>query len=103
MESLAWLAALPQGPLNFDAHCPVAFYGSAFSQTTGTIQMEEKRSMINPGSVGQPRDGDSRTSFLIWDAGKGAAAFYRIRHLYLAALGSTMRSQRWDRWLLYAV
>lgn len=27
----------------------------------------EARVMINPGSVGQPRDGDSRASFVLWD------------------------------------
>lgn len=31
----------------------------------------EARIMINPGSVGQPRDGDPRASFVLWDRDQG--------------------------------
>jgi len=115
-DHLAWLAALPVGPLDLDGfrlvhgshrdedeylfgaedlegpelenaprmtffghtHHPIAFSGSTHTQTTGTVELRKKSWMINPGSVGQPRDGDSRTSFVIWDASKGTARFYRI-------------------------
>jgi predicted phosphodiesterase len=34
--------------------------------------------LVNPGSVGQPRDGDPRASFLIWDEERGRLEFYRV-------------------------
>src|SRR5262249_10533023 len=36
-----------------------------------TVQCREgQRLLVNPGSVGQPRDGNPRASFAIWDAGQ---------------------------------
>src|SRR5262245_5540949 len=34
--------------------------------------------LVNPGSVGQPRDGDPRASFLIWDDRESLLEFYRV-------------------------
>ncbi|MEN3046027.1 MAG: metallophosphoesterase family protein [Candidatus Hydrothermales bacterium] len=34
--------------------------------------------LINPGSVGQPRDGDPRSSFMIYDSDKRELLFYRV-------------------------
>ena len=36
--------------------------------------------IINPGSVGQPRDGDIRASCAIFDTEKGEAKFLRIEY-----------------------
>jgi len=36
--------------------------------------------LINPGSVGQPRDGDPRAAFLIFDADKNEVGFYRTHY-----------------------
>ncbi len=36
--------------------------------------------LINPGSVGQPRDGDPRTSFLIYDSKEGYVKFIRLEY-----------------------
>ena len=36
--------------------------------------------MVNPGSIGQPRDGDSRASFAIWDEDRGRMEFYRVEY-----------------------
>ena len=36
-----------------------------------------KRYLINPGAVGQPRDGDPRASFLVYDSGKKEITFFR--------------------------
>ena len=38
------------------------------------------RSLVNPGSVGQPRDGDSRAAFAIWDHKKNRLSFHRINY-----------------------
>lgn len=36
--------------------------------------------MINPGSVGQPRDGDPRAAYAIYDSEKKTVALYRIEY-----------------------
>ncbi|MDQ7029119.1 MAG: metallophosphoesterase family protein [Ardenticatenia bacterium] len=38
------------------------------------------RLIINPGSVGQPRDGDPRASFAIYDAAQGVFTYYRVSY-----------------------
>lgn len=38
------------------------------------------RYLINVGSVGQPRDGDARASFVIWDQEKGNLRLYRVSY-----------------------
>ena len=43
------------------------------------IQAEEKY-LLNPGSVGQPRDGDWRSAFVIYDSENGVVVFYRIEY-----------------------
>ena len=70
----------------------IGFYGHthvrvAFSLQRGRIFMEPdeelkvspyKRYLINPGSVGQPRDSDPRASFLIYDRFNEKVDFYRV-------------------------
>lgn len=41
---------------------------------------EAMRYLINPGSVGQPRDGDSKASFLIYDTSDRKVEFFRISY-----------------------
>lgn len=38
------------------------------------------RLLLNPGSVGQPRDGDSRAAWLLLDFGAGRATFRRVAY-----------------------
>ncbi len=38
---------------------------------------DDYRAIVNPGGVGQPRDGDPRASFMIYDTERGIT-FYRI-------------------------
>lgn len=127
-ENLAWLRALPQGPIQTgestacahgspldedhyilsmrDAWTPLqrmstalTFFGhthvqGAFAQdgadweeahphtnSTGEFRLHlapEARYLINPGSVGQPRDRDPRAAFAIYDSTKHDVAFHRI-------------------------
>ena len=35
---------------------------------------DQRRVIVNPGSVGQPRDGDRRASYLLYDSAEGAGA-----------------------------
>ncbi|MBN2326905.1 MAG: metallophosphoesterase family protein [Candidatus Omnitrophica bacterium] len=38
------------------------------------------RYLVNPGSLGQPRDGDPRSSFVIWDAEERRLTFRRLEY-----------------------
>ena len=51
------------------------------------------RHLINPGSVGQPRDGDWRASFAIYDTAFERVTFHRIPY-DVAAAQQAIRSAR---------
>ena len=40
------------------------------------------RAIINPGGVGQPRDGDPRAAFMIYDTESGGFTFYRVSYAF---------------------
>jgi len=44
------------------------------------LDLEEGRWLINPGSVGQPRDGDPRAAWLELDTGAWTALFHRVEY-----------------------
>lgn len=44
------------------------------------LRLGEKRLIINPGSVGQPRDHDPRAAFGIYDSDKGEIYHYRVEY-----------------------
>ncbi|MBA2395472.1 MAG: metallophosphoesterase family protein [Ktedonobacteraceae bacterium] len=49
----------------------------------GTWQTNEGyRAIINPGGVGQPRDGDPRAAFMIYDTEDGSFTFYRVPYAF---------------------
>jgi predicted phosphodiesterase len=41
---------------------------------------EDLRYLVNPGAVGQPRDGDVRAGFAIWDSSTRSVEFYRVEY-----------------------
>jgi diadenosine tetraphosphatase ApaH/serine/threonine PP2A family protein phosphatase len=45
-----------------------------------TPQQLQRRSLLNPGSVGQPRDGDPRAAYAVIDTDAGTATFYRASY-----------------------
>jgi len=46
-----------------------------------TLQLEDQgRYLINPGSVGQPRDGDSRAAFAVLDTRQRAVEYFRVSY-----------------------
>lgn len=66
-------------------HLPAAFVrradGNAVSAPLEGFHLEEGDvAMLNPGSVGQPRDRDPRSSFLLFDTGSGAASWIRVAY-----------------------
>ena len=42
--------------------------------------MAEGRWLVNPGSVGQPRDGDTRAAYLMLDTDTWTATFRRVEY-----------------------
>lgn len=52
------------------AHAPL---GTEFS-------LAERRVLLNPGSVGQPRDGDPRAAFVVLDSAEEHASFRRVEY-----------------------
>jgi predicted phosphodiesterase len=54
-------------------------YPSIAKQESWDFQLEAGATyMINPGSIGQPRDGDWRAGFAVFDTEKQAVTFYRV-------------------------
>jgi diadenosine tetraphosphatase ApaH/serine/threonine PP2A family protein phosphatase len=55
------------------------------------LQLEEgTRYLLNPGSIGQPRDGDPRAAFAIADMGHQVTEFWRVPY-DIAAVQARMR------------
>lgn len=54
--------------------------------------------LINPGSIGQPRDGDWRAAFAIWDPDGQAITFYRVPY-DLAKAQQRIRDAGMPEWL----
>ena len=59
--------------LHGHTHVPVAWMATpdrvalVQARDTTAIELGAHRSLINPGSVGQPRDGDPRAAYLVLD------------------------------------
>jgi predicted phosphodiesterase len=53
---------------------------SAPLQSVGPRPLGEGRLIINPGSVGQPRDGDARASYAILDSEALTMEYHRVRY-----------------------
>ncbi|MHB8658090.1 MAG: metallophosphoesterase family protein [Solirubrobacteraceae bacterium] len=67
------------------SHVALTFCRSPASAATGEtrgggeqIDLAEGEWLVNPGSVGQPRDGDPRAAWLELDVGRWTAGFHRV-------------------------
>lgn len=60
-------------------HTLVPHYVSAEGPQSFAVQLKpEAKYLVNPGSVGQPRDNDPRAAFLLYDSTENSVTFYRI-------------------------
>ena len=73
--------------LHGHTHVPIAWVArgertEAVVPEAGTsLQLDrDARTLLNPGSVGQPRDGDPRSSWLELDIGAGVATWHRVAY-----------------------
>ena len=77
-------------PLTFFGHTHVT---SAFSLEGRSIRVRQlagetgelridpaHRYLVNPGSIGQPRDGDPRASYMIYDSDRRVVRWYRLEY-----------------------
>src|SRR6185436_16440707 len=44
------------------------------------LRLPADKVLVNPGSIGQPRDGDPRASFVIWDEEEWIVEFHRVEY-----------------------
>ncbi len=66
-------------------HVPIVFQATDGQVTAATARPGDKvglvgRSLVNPGSVGQPRDGDPTASYLVLDSETATVEFRRVRY-----------------------
>jgi predicted phosphodiesterase len=63
-------------------------FGVTFNDATGNAVFDlsrHRKQIINPGSVGQPRDGDVRASYCVYDSRNNQVEFYRVDYDYQKA------------------
>ena len=91
------LAELPARlGLHGHTHIPVAWIdqdgrAALWPASDGTaLALEGRRALLNPGSVGQPRDGDPAASYAILDPDADTMTWYRVRY-DVAAVQAAMR------------
>lgn len=64
-------------------HTPAVFAGNPLTKTTpetNTAYDVAKRALINPGSVGQPRDRNPSSSYALFDTDERTIRFYRTNY-----------------------
>jgi diadenosine tetraphosphatase ApaH/serine/threonine PP2A family protein phosphatase len=79
------LLTTPYG-LHGHTHVPIAFreddgrVEAINPQEGSTLALDERRLLINPGSIGQPRDGDPTASYLVLDTDRQSVAWHRVAY-----------------------
>jgi diadenosine tetraphosphatase ApaH/serine/threonine PP2A family protein phosphatase len=83
----AALSAISTGHgLHGHTHVPIAFtmvdgrMRTLAPRAGNTVVLGEGRTFLNPGSVGQPRDGDPRASCLVLDTDAGTVTWERAKY-----------------------
>jgi predicted phosphodiesterase len=74
---VALFFVLPDGEASATAAGGDSVRGAQAGQGT-TLDLEQGRWLINPGSVGQPRDGDPRAAWLELDTAAWTASYHRV-------------------------
>jgi len=64
------------------------------SMTSSIVAIGPHRYLINPGSVGQPRDGDWRAAFALWDVGRHVVELKRVEYAVEEAQGKMRAANR---------
>ena len=80
----------PSGPRHVGALVP-AIDGQA-------VELGSQRLILNPGGVGQPRDGDPRAGYALYDSEAGVVTFFRVEY-DIAATQQAMEAAGLPHWL----
>ncbi len=99
IENFRRMRKLPGGPrIGFFGHTHVR---AALSEMDSIVAVEhspdillqsERHYLINPGGVGQPRDGDPRASFLVYDRNDNTVTFHRVEYNIRACQDKIIRA-----------
>ena len=82
--------------LHGHTHVPVAFVEDdgridvVEPHDGSTLALRGRRALLNPGSVGQPRDGDPRAAYAVLDPEAGSISWHRVPY-DIAAVQAAMR------------
>jgi predicted phosphodiesterase len=82
--------------LHGHTHVPIVFRtaGSGMQalapEQDAVLSLDERRALLNPGSVGQPRDGIRESSYLVLDLDAGEVSWHRVGY-DIGAVQSAMR------------
>ncbi len=92
LDELKQDSTAPQTLFCGHTHVPALIYGkkserglkieSVFFKPFRSYPLDEHWALINPGSVGQPRDGDRRASYALLDTGANQITFIRVEYPY---------------------
>jgi predicted phosphodiesterase len=72
--------------LHGHTHVPVAFVedgdrvAAVRGRPGGVLELRGRRALVNPGSVGQPRDGDPDASYLVWEPDAERVTWRRVAY-----------------------
>ena len=72
--------------LHGHTHIPIAFVEDGDELTVvrgrpgGSLELAGRRALVNPGSVGQPRDGNPDASYLVWDPEADRITWQRVAY-----------------------
>jgi diadenosine tetraphosphatase ApaH/serine/threonine PP2A family protein phosphatase len=83
LDRMKQIVADLEGWLCFCGHTHIQFIfdgEGARNETIDHVLQRERRYLINPGSVGQPRDGDPRAAFGILDMDEGTLGLHRVAY-----------------------
>jgi predicted phosphodiesterase len=82
--------------LHGHTHIPVAWLDDdgrvdlVRPEAGASLQLDGRRALVNPGSVGQPRDGDPAASYAIVNPEAGTVRWHRVRYDVAAVQGAML-------------
>jgi len=87
-EQAAAQFALQTTPYSLIGHSHLLFWveerkgGPSFHRADDgtTLELGDRRLIVNPGSAGQPRDGDPRVSYVLYDEGAATLTWHRVEY-----------------------
>lgn len=63
------------------SHIPLVFTSNGeMRDLSGSLKLQQERLIINPGGVGQPRDGNPQASYAIYDEGEHILYHFRVEY-----------------------